>query len=101
MTTAKFHSITIQTDSYSTLRTIVKPLYYSISEMIKPPRPVRRPEEFYQVFLGGVDIDYMATDLSGYTGCIRGLSIGGRLLDLTSKGAGGIAPGEFHPIPCF
>ncbi|XP_046452961.1 uncharacterized protein LOC124200702 isoform X3 [Daphnia pulex] len=60
-------------------------------EMIKPPRPVRRPEEFYQVFLGGVDEDYMTTSLGGYTGCLRGLSVGGNILDLTSKGADGIA----------
>ncbi|KAK4045709.1 hypothetical protein OUZ56_033583 [Daphnia magna] len=59
-------------------------------EMIRPPRPVRRPEEFYQVFLGGVDEDYMTTSLGGYTGCLRGLSVGGNILDLTSKGAEGI-----------
>ncbi|XP_059351285.1 axotactin-like isoform X3 [Daphnia carinata] len=59
-------------------------------EMIRPPRPVRRPEEFYQVFLGGVDQDYMTTSLGGYTGCLRGLSVGGNILDLTSKGAEGI-----------
>lgn len=64
-----------------------------MAEMIKPPRPVRRPEEFYQVFLGGVDVDYMMTDLKGYTGCLRGLSVGGHILDLTSKGADGIARG--------
>ena len=64
--------------------------------MIKPPRPVRRPEEFYQVFLGGVDQDYMTTTIGGYTGCLRGLSVGGRLLDLTSKGADGIARGKWN-----
>ena len=63
-------------------------------EMIKPPRPVRRPEEFYQVFLGGVDEDYMTTSLGGYTGCLRGLSVGGNILDLTSKGADGNARGK-------
>lgn len=63
-------------------------------ELIKPPRPVRRPEEFYQVFLGGVDEDYMATSLGGYTGCLRGLSVGGIVLDLNSKGADGIARGK-------
>ena len=65
-----------------------------LAEMIKPPRPVRRPEEFYQVFLGGVDKDYMMTTLGGYTGCLRGLSVGGKILDLTSKDADGIAPGK-------
>ena len=72
----------------------VECLYESNLEMIKPPRPVRRPEEFYQVFLGGVDTDYMKTTLGGFTGCLRGLSVGGKLLDLTSKAADGIARGK-------
>lgn len=70
--------------------------------MIRPPRPVRRPEEFYQVFLGGVDEDYMTTSLGGYTGCLRGLSVGGNILDLTSKGAEGIGRGkQFFLHSCF
>jgi hypothetical protein len=69
--------------------------------MIKPPRPVRRPEEFYQVFLGGVDEDYMTTSLGGYTGCLRGLSVGGNILDLTSKGADGIARGKLPLFQAF
>lgn len=67
-----------------------------MTEMIKPPRPVRRPEEFYQVFLGGVDVDYMTTSLGGYTGCLRGLSVGGKVLDLNSKDAAGIARGKLY-----
>ena len=40
-------------------------------------------------------MDYMqVTNLNGYTGCLRGLSVGGHLIDLTSKGADGIARGK-------
>lgn len=68
---------------------------------MKTPRPVRRPEEFYQVFLGGVDTDYMTTTFPGYTGCLRGLSVGGKLLDLTAKGADGIAHGKLERYTLF
>jgi len=66
-------------------------------ELIVPPRPVRRPEEFYQVFLGGVDTDYIATPLNGYMGCLRGLSIGGQIIDLTTKGVRGHTKGTSNP----
>lgn len=75
--------------------------HHIVIEMIRPPRPVRRPEEFYQVFLGGVDDEYMTTALGGYTGCLRGLSVGGHILDLTSKGAEGIGRGKLLVYSCF
>jgi len=66
-----------------------KPWTNRKKEMIRPPRPVRRPEEFYQIFLGGVDKDYMSTTMSGYMGCLRGLCVGDQIVDLSSKGADG------------
>ena len=40
----------------------------------------------------------MKTTLGGFTGCLRGLSVGGKLLDLTSKAADGIARGKWDKI---
>ena len=68
-----------------------------ITEVVRPPRPVRKPEKFYQVFLGGIDTDYMSSSYGGYTGCLRGLSIGGRLYDFSSLSLSSTT-GEISPV---
>lgn len=40
----------------------------------------------------------MVSSFGGYTGCLRGLSVGGKILDLISKGADGTARGKLKVL---
>lgn len=67
-----------------------KPWVNPEKEILAPQRPPAPPTEYFQLNLGGYDLqtllkvsEYPAV-LPGYVGCMRGLQIGDTLINLTS-----------------
>ncbi|XP_046397067.1 contactin-associated protein-like 2 isoform X2 [Ischnura elegans] len=58
-----------------------KPWINPDKEMLYPPRPPSPPQEYFQINLGGYNVDRFKT-MPGFVGCIRGLRIGENLVDL-------------------
>ncbi|KAL3275553.1 hypothetical protein HHI36_020309 [Cryptolaemus montrouzieri] len=68
-----------------------KPWSNPEKEVLAPQRPIAPPTEYFQLNLGGFDPETLlkvsnnSPKLPGYVGCIRGLQIGDKLIDLLSK----------------
>lgn len=68
-----------------------KPWLNAEREVLAPQRPPAPPTEYFQINLGGYDSDTLIKvsenpiDLPGYVGCMRGLQIGDKPIDLRSK----------------
>lgn len=66
-------------------------LFFFFIEILAPQRPPAPPTEYFQVNLGGYDADTLIKvsdypeELPGYVGCMRGLQIGEKIVDLKSK----------------
>lgn len=68
-----------------------KPWKNPEKEVLSPQRPPAPPTDYFEINLGGYDEETLTkvssypSDLPGYVGCIRGLQIGEKLIDLPSK----------------
>ncbi|XP_057659616.1 axotactin isoform X2 [Diorhabda carinulata] len=68
-----------------------KPWINPNMEVLAPQRPPAPPTEYFQLNLGGYDPETLLKvsdyppKLEGYVGCLRGLQIGNRSIDLSSK----------------
>lgn len=77
-----------------------KPWKNPQAEVLSPHRPPAPPTEYFQFNIGGYDPTNLLRanraypELQGYIGCIRGLKIGDKLIDLEELTEKNIAHGE-------
>nr|XP_018912970.1 PREDICTED: neurexin-3 isoform X1 [Bemisia tabaci]XP_018912971.1 PREDICTED: neurexin-3 isoform X1 [Bemisia tabaci]XP_018912972.1 PREDICTED: neurexin-3 isoform X1 [Bemisia tabaci] len=68
-----------------------KPWVNPEKEVLAPQRPLAPPTEYFQVNIGGYDVENIlygssaSIRLNGYVGCIRGLKIGNNVVDLVQQ----------------
>ncbi|XP_023288585.1 uncharacterized protein LOC105702087 isoform X3 [Orussus abietinus] len=110
------HNVTLNAkpvplDTYSN-----KPWVNPEKEVLAPQRPPAPPTEYFQVNLGGFDpanllrVGVEGQSTRGYVGCLRGLMIGGYLVDLaglaneaSNEGNKGVLPNcqmKCDAVPC-
>lgn len=81
-----------------------KPWKNPEKEVLSPHRPPAPPTEYFQFNIGGYDpnnllrVNAAVPQLQGYIGCIRGLKIGDKLIDLDALADKNLAHGKLSLI---